>query len=177
MYSEEFIGDVTRATPYSIRQLMPSDQAFLWEMLYHSLHVPEGRPPFPREIIDRREIARYVTAWGRTGDSGFVAINTTNGEPIGAAWLRLLTGDEKGYGYVDDQTPELAIAVLPEYRGQGIGFDLLRRLLQSASTVYPSVSLSVSDDNPAVRLYERAGFERLGGDSASATMIRMLNAG
>jgi len=56
MCSEESIGDVTRATPYSIGQLTPSDQPFLWEMLYHSLHVPEGSPPFPCEIIKEIEM-------------------------------------------------------------------------------------------------------------------------
>lgn len=29
---------------HSIRRLSPSDQQFLWEMLYQSLHVPEGGP-------------------------------------------------------------------------------------------------------------------------------------
>jgi ribosomal protein S18 acetylase RimI-like enzyme len=145
-------------------------------MLYQSLYVPEGSHPFPRQIINRPEIAKYVTAWGRGGDLGFVAINVSSGQPIGAAWLRLLTGDEKGYGYVDDETPELAMAVLPEYRGQGIGLDLLRHLLRSARTVYRAVCLSVSVDNPARRLYERAGFERVSEGDSSATMIKRLDA-
>ena len=42
------------------------------------------------------------------------------GGPIGAAWLRLLKGDERGYGHVDDETPELGMAVLPAYRGRGV---------------------------------------------------------
>jgi ribosomal protein S18 acetylase RimI-like enzyme len=160
---------------YSIRRLSPADQQFLWEMLYHSLHVEEGRPPFPRDVINRPEIAKYVTGWGRAGDLGFVAVEAGSGEPVGAVWLRLLTGDEKGYGYVDDETPELGMAVLPEYRGRGVGSELLRRLLASAAAVYRSVSLSVSADNPAMRLYERAGFERACACGASVTMIRRLN--
>ena len=160
---------------YSIRGLSPADQHFLWEMLYHSLHVPEGRPPFPREVIKRPEIAKYAAAWGRADDLGFVAVEVSSGESVGAVWLRLLRGDEKGYGYVDDETPELGMAVLPEHRGRGVGSELLRRLLASAGAVYPSVCLSVSADNPAVRLYERAGFERVGASGASVTMIRRLN--
>ena len=161
-------------TTYSIRRLTPSDQQFLWEMLYQSLHVPAGSPPFPRDVIDRPEIAKYVRAWGRAGDMGFVAVDAGSGEPVGAAWLRLLAGDERGYGYVDDETPELGMAVLPGHRGRGVGSDLLGHLLRSAVGVYRSVSLSVSADNPAVRLYERAGFERVRECGASLTMVNRL---
>lgn len=52
-----------------------------------------------------------MSGWGRAGDMGFVAVDAGSGEPIGAAWLRLLGGDERGYGYVDDETPELGMAV------------------------------------------------------------------
>lgn len=160
---------------HPIRQLSPSDQQFLWEMLYQSLHVPEGGPPFPRDVISRPEIAKYVRAWGRDGDLGFVAVDAGSGEPVGAAWLRLLKGDERGYGYVDDETPELGMAVLPEYRGRGVGSALLERLLKAAGAVYRSVSLSVSADNPAVRLYGRAGFERVRVCGASLIMVKRLN--
>jgi ribosomal protein S18 acetylase RimI-like enzyme len=157
---------------HSIRTLSPSDQQLLREMLYLSLHVPEGGAPFPRDVIDRPEIARYVSGWGRDGDIGFVAVDAGSGEPIGAAWLRLLKGDEKGYGYVDEETPELGMAVLPEHRGRGVGSELLGRLLESAATVYRSVCLSVSADNPAVRLYERAGFRRVRECGTSLKMLK-----
>jgi ribosomal protein S18 acetylase RimI-like enzyme len=161
---------------YVIRQLSPSDQRFLWEMLYQSLHVPEGSPPFPRSVVNQPEIARYVRAWGRADDMGFVAVDVCSGEPVGAAWLRLLKGDERGYGYVDDETPELGMAVLPEERGRGVGSELLGRLLESAGVVYRSVCLSVSADNPAVRLYGRAGFERVRECGTSLTMVKRLSA-
>ena len=161
---------------HSIRRLSPSDQPFLWEMLYQSLYVPEGSPRFPRDVVNQPEIAKYVRAWGRGGDMGFVAVDVNSGEPIGAAWLRLLKGDERGYGYVNDETPELGMAVLPAYRGRGIGSDLLGRLLESAGAVYRSVCLSVSAGNPAVRLYERAGFEVVCECGASLTMVKRLSA-
>lgn len=159
---------------YSIRRLTSSDQPFLHEMLYQSLYVREGGKPFPREVLSRPEISRYVEGWGRAGDLGFVAIDRNGDEPIGAAWLRLLADEEKGYGYVDDETPELGMAVLPGYRGRGIGTSLLNRLLKSAGADYRKVCLSVSADNPALRLYERVGFERVGEDASSVTMVKRL---
>lgn len=163
------------AMGHSIRPLSVSDQQLLWEMLYQSLYAPEGRPPFPRDVVHRPEVARYVSGWGRDGDIGFVAVDA-GGEPIGAAWLRLLKGDERGYGYVNDETPELGMAVLPEHRGRGVGSDLLGRLLGSAAAVYRSVCLSVSAENPAVRLYERAGFRRERECGASLTMLKRFGA-
>src|SRR5687768_1684157 len=160
---------------YSIRRLTPSDEPFLREMLYQSLHVPEGGEPFPREVVSRPEISRYVEGWGRAGDMGFVAVDGGGGGPVGAVWLRLLAGAERGYGYVDDETPELGMAVLPDFRGRGVGSGLLDRLLESAAAVYRRVCLSVSADNPARRLYERAGFERVGDDGSSLTMVKRLS--
>ena len=161
---------------HSIRELSPSDQRFLREMLYQSLHVPEGGLPFPRDVVERPELAKYVSDWGRVGDMGFVAVDVGSGEPIGAVWLRLLKGSERGYGYVDDETPELGMAVLAKYRGRGIGSALLSRLLDAAGVVYTSVCLSVSSDNPAARLYRRAGFEPVSESGTSLTMIKKLGA-
>lgn len=78
---------------------------------------------------------------------------------MGAAWARLLRGENGGYGYVDDETPELAIAVCPEARDAGIGARLISTLLEAARPRYHALSLSVRADNPAQRLYQRMGFE------------------
>ncbi|MEL6381081.1 MAG: N-acetyltransferase [Cyanobacteria bacterium J06626_18] len=155
----------------SIRSITLEDESFLWEMLYQAIHVPEGQPALPRTIVQIPELARYVQGWGREGDVGFLSILTTTNQPIGAVWLPLPIGEYKGYGYIDDDTPELSIAVLPEYRGQGVGTQLLTHLLTSAWDEAP-ISLSVSAANSAVRLYQRFGFEIVGYNDDSLTMKR-----
>ncbi len=140
-------------------------------MLFQALHVPEGRSAPPREVVRLPELARYVQGWGREGDRGFLASDSITGQPLGAAWLRLLVGANSGYGHIDDNTPELSIAVLPEYRGHGIGSQLLTHLLGSVCG-QSSISLSVSADNPALRLYERFGFEVVSQSDGSLTMKR-----
>lgn len=154
-----------------IRPLISKDQPFLWEMLYQALYVPKGQSVLPREVVRLPELARYVRGWKRSDDCGFLASDAATGQPVGAAWLRLLVGENKGYGYVDDDTPELSIAVLPEYRSQGVGTQLLIHLLASACG-QSSISLSVSVDNPALRLYERFGFEVVSLSDGSLTMKR-----
>ena len=153
----------------SIRPLTKTDEPLLWEMLYQAIYVPESSKRPPRDIVYEPELAKYVQNWGCPGDIGWAALNKAK-QPIGAAWLRLLTGDNKGYGYIDDKTPELSIAVLPAYRGKGIGTSLLSRLLIETQSHFASISLSASPDNPALWLYRRLGFEVVGENDGSLTM-------
>lgn len=66
------------------------------------------------------------------------------------------------YGHIDNGTPSLAISLLPEYRGQGTGTQLLNGLLcLLRENGYQRASLSVQKENPALRLYQRTGFHIL----------------
>ncbi|HEX9923644.1 MAG TPA: GNAT family N-acetyltransferase [Anaerolineae bacterium] len=154
----------------TIRPLTLADEPFLWDMLYQALYVPAGQPPFPRDIMHEPDISRYAQGWGRADDQGFVALD--EGKPVGAVWLRLLTRDQRGFGYVDETTPELSIALLPEYRGQGIGSKLIIHLLDQIQSRYDAVCLSVSPDNPAKRLYERLGFDVVGKNGTALTLVK-----
>ena len=148
---------------YSIRPLTQEDEPFLWQMLYVAAHMAEEGESTVQAVVNHPLIARYVKDWGRAGDTGLVAIELNSSQPVGAAWLRLFTGDEKGFGWIDDTIPELAIAVLPEYTNQGVGTQLLARLLSAAKASYPAVSLSVRSSNRALNLYERSGFKAIQG--------------
>jgi ribosomal protein S18 acetylase RimI-like enzyme len=159
---------------YLIRPLGPADEHFLFEMLYHAIYVREGQASFPKEIVNEPEIARYALRWGRIGDQGFAAVEKPSVKPIGAVWIRLFTAENKGYGYVDEEIPELTIALLPEYRNQGIGTTLLNHLITEARHQHPALSLSVSMGNPAARLYRRLGFEVVKQVGHSLTMKKEL---
>ncbi len=162
---------------FYLRPIRAEDQPFLWEMLYQAIYVPAGAPRPPREILREPALAHYARDWGREGDIGVLALETGTHRPVGAAWVRLLTGADRGYGYIDDQTPELSIAVLPDYRGRGIGTRLLAELLQAAQGHYGALSLSVTRGNPAVALYQRFGFTTVAEDGSSLTMRRASTAG
>ena len=138
-------------TDVLLRRGGAQDLRFLRDMLHHAYYW--------RERVPGSLVSRYVRGWGRPGDTAVIALE--NGFPVGAAWFRLFRQDAPGYGFVDEQTPELAIAVVPSKRGHGIGDALLRELLEKARQAgYPSVSLSVDSENAgAIRLYERHGFQ------------------
>ncbi len=159
-----------------VRPATAGDEPFLWEVLYYSLWVPEGGVPFEREIVRRPEIARYLEGWGRPGDLAVVAVDAERGQRLGAAWLRVFTGPDRGYGTVAADVPELGIAVLPAWRGRGVGTALLQRLLRQVRGRHPAVSLSVAADNPARRLYERLGFEVVDRHGDSLTLLLRLRA-
>jgi ribosomal protein S18 acetylase RimI-like enzyme len=133
-----------------IRRGGAQDVRFLRDMLQHAYY---WRSRVPGSLV-----SRYVKGWGRPGDTAVIALD--NGFPVGAAWYRLFTAAEPGYGFVDEQTPELAVAVVPSKRGHGIGEQLLTALLDRAREAgYPALSLNVEPGNPARKLYERHGFE------------------
>lgn len=152
-----------------VRRAGAQDLRFLRDMLHHAYYWKERAPdagPGP--------VALYVKAWGRPGDTAVIAID--GGFPVGAAWFRLFGKDRPGYGFVDEGTPELAIAVVPSARGKGVGSALLDTLLAKARAAgYDAISLSVDRDNEgAIELYERHGFEPVDSSDDSLTMLARL---
>lgn len=120
------------------------------------------------------ELARYIQEWGRPGDAAVIA---TDERPVGAAWYRLFRADDAGYGFVNEKTPELGIGITRLRRGEGLGSRLLHALCEQASSDgFMGISLSVAKRNPAVRLYERAGFVVVESDQNSWKMVKRLGA-
>jgi len=158
---------------FSIRNLQPKEYPFLREMFYTALHVPEGASPFPKSIIDTPELAKYITDWGRPDDIALVA--ETAHQLIGAVWCRLLKGAEKGYGYVDDYTPELSLAIHANFRNRGLGTQLMEKAFEALRAKnFNQVSLSVDQDNQAVSLYQRLGFDLVEAAGTAFTMKKIL---
>ncbi|SET94176.1 GNAT family N-acetyltransferase [Paenibacillus sp. NFR01] len=158
-------------TAYIIRSVNEQDITFLWEMLFESIYTPEGQEAANRDIINNPSLSKYVEGWGREGDRGYIAVNDL-GDSLGSITLRYFNKDNKGYGYVNDETPELGMAIRAEHRGRGIGTELLKTLLEQAKIEgINSISLSVDPNNPAIRLYKRFGFKEVGMEGTSITMM------
>lgn len=156
-----------------IRPARPDDVPFIRAMTYEAGYWREDVPrPSLADALANPEIARYVDGWGRARDAAVVAVGS-GARRLGAAWYRLFAPDQPGFGYVDADTPELAVAVVRGMRGRGIGTALLRELLCEAHRRGESrLSLSVNFDHPAVGLYRRLGFATVGQDEDSWIMLR-----
>jgi len=137
-----------------VREIAETDYPLLEDFLYHAVFLPPGTEPPPRDIIFKPEIYIYIKDFGGENDCGVAA--EYNGKVIGAAWTRIIPA----YGHIDDKTPELAVSVLPKYRGRGVGTALMTRLFELLrERGYKLTSLSVQKENPAARLYRRLGYE------------------
>jgi ribosomal protein S18 acetylase RimI-like enzyme len=157
--------------PFSLRPLTPQDQDFLWEMLYQAIYIAPGKEPLPRRFLQQPELAHYAADWGRPGDLGRVAVLSQSAQPVGAAWLRLFAVEDPGYGFVAEDIPEISVALLPDFRGMGVGTALLADLIHTARPFYPALSLSVSTGNPAQHLYKRLGFHLIKQEGDSLTLL------
>jgi GNAT superfamily N-acetyltransferase len=141
-----------------IRDLEPAEAAFLQEMVYTALDWRAGVDLPPRELVlAHPQVVVFHEEWGRAGDTALVA--DVDGRLIGAVWYRFFTDDAHGEGYVDESTPELAVAVVEEARSRGVGRCLMQRIHERArGDGIGRISLSVDADNPARRLYARLGY-------------------
>ncbi len=154
----------TRAD-YDLRPLTPEDGPILWEMVYQALSPGEGSGPDP-EVVHRPEYARYVEGWGGPHDRGFLAHDKHGGIALGAAWLRAPLEVE-----ASEPAPELALVVRAGHRQHGIGASLLTQVAR-ANPQMNLISLKMNARSPAVRLFERFGFEVVEPGEHSVVMRR-----
>ena len=138
-----------------IRPILPEEVQALDDFLYEAIFVPQGIDPPPRSIIENDDLQVYVRDFGESPHDHCLVADY-DGKIVGAVWSRMMDD----YGHIDNQTPSLAISLLKEYRGQGIGTRLLREMLDLLRQEgYSQASLSVQKENYALRMYQRAGFE------------------
>jgi len=152
------------------RPVSDADLPFLAEMTLLATHSPPGQ--LPEGASDMPHVTRWTVDWGRPGDAGTIA--WSDGQRLGAAWCRVqadvLVHDEAGH-----PLPEIAIAVSPEHRARGVGAQMLNALDRAAADAgHAALSLTVNAHNPAVHLYERAGFEVVRREANRLTMVKQL---
>ena len=153
------------------RPAAAEDFTFLATMLGEAaVWRPDKPTPTADQVLADPRYALYLAGWPRQGDYGLVA---EQDGPVGAAWYRTFSAESPGLGFVADDVPELAIAVVASRRHEGIGRQLLSELINaSVAQGYPALSLTVAEQNPARRLYESVGFVAVEQHGTSWTMVR-----
>jgi len=154
--------------------LRSSEQYLAKELLYYAARLDESG----KSLEDYPELEQYERNYGSYGGDIGVYI-MADGKVAGGAWVRVLAN---GFGHIDHDTPELVLAVKPEFRNQGIATAIMNQLFLEVSKVFSQMSLSVRDTNPVISLYERLGFEKVEGSECpnpagtlSFTMLKTLN--
>ena len=140
-----------------IREIRSEEIPLLNDFLYEAIFIPEGVPAPPRSIIENEDLQVYVRDFGTKADDRCL-VAEVDGKVVGAVWTRVMND----YGHIAEGIPSLAISLHKDYRGLGIGTELLREMLQLLRRDgYPQVSLSVQKANYAFRMYLKAGFKVL----------------
>ena len=118
-------------------------------------------------IIEQPELSLYYEDFG-SGPADHCLVAEVDAKVVGAVWTRIMND----YGHVDDDTPSFAISLYKEYRGQGIGTAMMRKMLaQLKAQGYNTASLAVQKANYAVRMYESVGFKTVGENSEEYIMV------
>ena len=139
---------------YRIREMKRSEYGSLKDFLYQAIFVPEGAEPPDVSVLSAPELRVYVDDFGSYSSDRCLAAEA-DGKLAGAVWARIMND----YGHIDDETPSLAVSLYKEYRGNGIGTDLMRQMLALLkASGFRKASLSVQKANYAVRMYRKLGF-------------------
>lgn len=137
----------------TLRTIAADDEAFLLR-LYASTREEELR----------------LTNWSDEDKQRFVRMqfaaqqHAYNSYPDAAFFLLLQDGEPIGRVYLQDRDAALLIvdlSLLPAWRGQGIGSDVLQAVFAQAGVRQQAVQIHVERFNPALRLYLRLGFRLL----------------
>ena len=156
-----------------IRPGRPDDRLFLEAMLREAA-FPTDPSTSVAEVMARPDLAITIPDFSRPGDLAQIA--EESGTSVGAAWCRCFTQAEHSWGFLDEATPELGIAVVASYRGKGVGTSLLTELIEAARIDgWDSLSLCTDRAEGRQRFYARAGFMEVGSlpDAPEATLMRL----
>ena len=155
----------------TIRTIRPEELTLLNDFLYEAIFVPEGVAAPPRAILEQEDLQVYIRDFRRQSDDHCL-VAEVDGKIVGAVWVRVMDD----YGHIDNKTPSLAISMYKEYRNQGIGMQLLQRMLDLLEEKgYSQVSLSVQKANYALRMYRKAGFEVVADKGEEVLMVRTFS--
>lgn len=144
-----------------------NEKDLLQDFLYEAIFIPEGMEPPPKDIIERPELKLYYEDFG-SGEADHCFVAEDDGKVVGAVWTRIM----EDYGHVDSQTPSFAISLIQEYRGKGIGTELMKKMLEHLKNQgFKKASLAVQKSNYAVRMYEKVGFRKVDENNEEYIMV------
>lgn len=153
------------ATEYLLRQQRDSDYAFI-QTLYASTRASEmagcGWPSDAIEEFLREQCRLQFIYYQEHFPDGEFWLIEQHGKAVGRLYL-----------FWGETTLQLIdIALLPEYRGKGLGTQLIDTLLVRADEAGIAIGLHVEVDNPALHLYQRRDFVVVGENGVYLKMRR-----
>ena len=138
----------------SLRPITPEDTSFL-ARVYASSRAEElavtGWSEEQKEVFCRRQFDAQAEYYAANYPGASFQVIERDGVSIGRLYVARW---EKEIRIVD-------ITLLPEFRGSGLGTELLRDLQGEAQAAGKSLTIHVERFNRALQLYERLGFKEI----------------
>ncbi len=139
-----------------IRKMRQTEYPMLENFLYDAVQQDEEHIQLPRSILKEPKPRLYLENFGNLNSDQCLCAEM-RGQVVGAVWVRNV---DDGYGSIDSDTPELAVSLQKEHRGQGIGTRLVWEMLTCLKMAgHERTSAFVNKSNYAVRMYKNLGFE------------------
>ena len=142
---------------FKIRPLLSHEYPVLKEFTYQAIFQRDENMPVPRTVLEDPKLKVFYEDFGKPDDECLVV--EMDNQVVGAVWTRIICGEVKGFGNMDEYTPEFGISLFKAYRNKGLGTQLMQSMLALLKKKgYKRTSLAVQKDNYAVRMYQNVGF-------------------
>ena len=140
---------------YIIREMHPHEYPLLDDFLYEAIFQRDETNLISKTIIKNPELQVYIEDFGGKKDD-FCLCAEVDKTIVGAVWVRNI----RGFGSIDESTPEFAISLYKDFRGYGIGTEMMNKMIAYLKQAgYSKTSLAVQKDNYAVKMYLKVGFQ------------------
>jgi ribosomal protein S18 acetylase RimI-like enzyme len=147
------------------------------------LEIAEDEPFLKRLIVETADEELAAWSWPEPVRDHLLSIQYTSRRqsihanfPEAQSQVILIEGESAGWLVVAELPGEIRlieIMVAAGHRGKGIGSAVMREVLSEADHSGKPVRLTVGMTNSdAIRLYDRMGFRRIGGDAVRHEMER-----
>ena len=140
---------------YIVREMNPSEYPLLKNFLYEAIFQKEETNLLPKSIINEPSLKIYIENFGAQPHD-YCLLAEINKNIVGAVWVRAIPG----FGHIGNDIPEFAISLYKQYRNQGIGNTLMKKMIAFLRQKgYHEASLAVQKKNYyALKMYENLGF-------------------
>ncbi len=148
----------------TMRPETAADEPFLRRLIFETIAAELGASQWPEPMRSHLLGIQYRARRQPQGEnSSRAASKVIDADGADAGWAMFMP--------LADEIRLIEIMILPELRGRGIGTAAMRLILAIAAEHGKPVRLHVNVANySAIRLYERLGFRRTGGDDVQQTM-------
>lgn len=150
----------------TLRPILPGDEEFLFSV-YASTRAEElellGWSAALKQEFLQMQFRAQAKSYQENYPGAEFRVILLDGQPVGRLYVQRIR----------TEIHVIDISLLPQYRGQGIGSQLLNGIMKEGAESDRPVTMYVERFNPALRLYVRLGFRQVSDQGVYLFMKRL----